>query len=732
MRLPESEKIDLAAATALVGAGISVDAGLPTAYALYDVLIDALVRRDWAAEELKQLARLPRDGARNAYDVIRFETLLLWISDVFDEDLTLFEFLDHYTSPAPLHITFGEAALSGLWLATTNFDDLLERGILAAGGSPMTIDAHTQQANSAGTAVLKLHGTRHVHVDGKIAHAAAPLHATTEVIAARNPGQLLNSDAAEALTEAVNDRTLVVAGYSASDDLDIVPTLESCRPARVEWIDHGSPPLRRHILNSSGVLASPAGSPSGWQALTEKWAGNSVPVRVWSGPTTDALAALGLPAANVAARPTAEIWRRQVQAWARRVRSQDPSGLGLAALLFAEIQRYDMAERAMRESRGRATPTSGWSTARRRYELAQGALLRDASDPALAARLARDARREARRIGDDQMEVFSVLLLGRAAFLQQDWQVAIAAFDEAEAMASSREHKAYAQSWSGRTHAWAGHYREARKPLVRAARTFRSAGNLEGLLDCLHGLAMADLGLGDLSKAKAGFEEADRIGALLGFADRRSTTQQMLAEIAFLTGDFDTAQEHLDLAFALSEDGSDDEIADAWILRAEIFIELRDYEAALTHAVGAFDSLSVISDSRAAEAQALAAWCLLHLDRPSDARAKVLDALAQPDSRSSWWGRTLGLIVDRFLEQASTDVLKSTLVASPPGGPVLLRCGVMLARSGAADQASRKVITAARKLANRWNGTYWLQEIDQSRPDKTEVLNPASHCIQLE
>jgi tetratricopeptide (TPR) repeat protein len=709
----DAESVDLSTSTAILGAGISVDAGLPTAYALYDVLIDALVRREWAATELKHLARMPRDGARDAHDVIRFETLLLWIADVFDEDLAFFEFLDHYTQPASLHLMFGRAALSGMWLATTNFDDLLERGILASGGMSRTVDAHAQDDGSAGTAVLKLHGTRHVHLGGNVVRAAVPLHATTELIAARNPGQLLNSAAAEALEKAVNGRTLVVAGYSASDDLDIVPTLESCRPARVEWIDHSSDPLRRYLVEPSGAPAPSTGVPTGREVLTQTWADDGVPVRIWHGPTTDAAAAFGLPHERRSVPPrTTEVWPRQVRAWVRRVRSQDPSGLGLAALLFGEIQRYDLADRAMRESRGRALATSGWSTARRRYEIAQSVLLRDVSDPPLAARLARSARREARRIGDDQIEMFSVLLLGRAAFLQQNWAVAISAFAEAEQMASSDEHRAYAQSWSGRTHVWAGQYREARRPLGQAAQAFRSAGNLEGLLDAIHGLAMAELGLGRLEEAKAGFEEADHIGSLLGFADRRSTTQQMLAEIAYLSGDLNAAQRHLDQAFALSDDGSDDEIADAWILRGEILVELRDYEGALAQAEAALAALSVVSRSRAGEAQALAAWCYAQLDRLAEAHAQVLAALSEPEFRTSPWGRTFGLIVGRYLRVDGIDDLSS--MGPPPTGPTLLRSGVMLARVGADGAIARKVVRSARKLARRWEATYWLHEFERA------------------
>ena len=69
--------------TILIGAGASVSAGLPSAYDLCDELIENLVKRRWACDELRRLVRNNRSDMRDEFDFIRFETLLTWINDVY-------------------------------------------------------------------------------------------------------------------------------------------------------------------------------------------------------------------------------------------------------------------------------------------------------------------------------------------------------------------------------------------------------------------------------------------------------------------------------------------------------------------------------------------------------------------------------------------------------------------------------------------------------------------------
>lgn len=278
----------LASVTALVGAGVSVDAGLPVAYGLFDEVVRCLVRRRWAAEELMRLARSPRRHMRDEHDFIRFETLLLWVGRIFDPRLELFAFLDEFTLPAELHHRLAHASGRGLRLVTVNFDDLLERALAEQGFRALTVDV--QQAlpqDASGSPVYKLHGTRLRHTDGRTTVEGRPLLATTQVIAATNPGTFLNGGAAKMLSELVDGRTLLVAGYSASDDLDVVPTLAASRPARVVWVDHRDSTPRRSRLGA-GRSSLP------WKRLLAAMRDGGAEVTAITGRTAEVFEALGL------------------------------------------------------------------------------------------------------------------------------------------------------------------------------------------------------------------------------------------------------------------------------------------------------------------------------------------------------------------------------------------------------------------------------------------------------
>jgi hypothetical protein len=333
------------------------------AFPLFDAIVECLVSHKWAAEELSRLARLPRDDARDEHDVIRLETLLLWVGRIFDPALGLFGFLDEFTEPAGLHRRFARAARLGMQLATVNFDDLLERALLQQGDLPYTVDAHDRfPTRVPGVPVVKFHGTQARHLQGKITPPSRSLHATTQVIAETNPKAVLNERAASALSRAVDGRVLVVAGYSASDDLDIFPALRETRPTEVVWIDHAeSEPTR--------VRLRPRASDAPlWHSLLDAMRSSGTKVTLLRGRTSEALEELGLTdpggERETRRRGRKPNWRTSVKRWTQSVRKHDPTGLGLAALLFGDMGRYELNERALRTSQPSPLSEGRWTAAR--------------------------------------------------------------------------------------------------------------------------------------------------------------------------------------------------------------------------------------------------------------------------------------------------------------------------------------------------------------------------------
>jgi tetratricopeptide (TPR) repeat protein len=595
--------------TALVGAGASVDAGIPMAWPLFDEIVGSLVKTDWAVKELGRLARLPRKDARDEHDVIRLETLLLWVGRIYDPSLAVFGFLDEFTEPAELHRRFAGAARLGLRLTTVNFDDLLERALIEQGDLPVTIDAHgLPLSRPLGIPVIKFHGTRARHLKGKVTRPARSLHATTQVIAATNPGAFLNTRAATALSCAVDDRVLIVAGYSASDDLDIVPALRLTKPRRVIWIDHddSEPEVVR--------LKPRARDAPLWHSLLDRMRQSGTDIRVLRGRTAEVMEALALTAPSIVKSPLPRRvpnWRVAVKRWARSVRSHDPTGLGLAALLFGDMGRYELNERALVESRPSPLPDGRWTAARCDYEQAQTAMLKRPGDPAAAYALGLRAKRQASGRVNERVAVLADLLLGRAAFLQQEYDTARGHFLEArDAVLPGSIEWAHALAWLGRTEVWGRHPRRGMRDLKRAAAVFRRGGELEALLDAAEAIGIGRLALIEISRARPALTEARKLAGSLGYVDRRFTTECGLAEAEVLGGAIATARSMIDGALALVADRGHDEVADAWALLVEVELEQGRFRAAAKAAGKALATTTVVNRTR----------CCLHLTNLAEAR----------------------------------------------------------------------------------------------------------------
>jgi tetratricopeptide (TPR) repeat protein len=549
------------------------------AYPLFDAIVGCLVSQKWAAEELSRLARLPRADARDEHDVIRLETLLLWVGRIFDPSLSLLGFLDEFTKPAGLHRRLARAARLGMQLTTVNFDDLLERALLQQGDLPYTLDAHDRiPARVPGVPVVKFHGTRVRHLQGKFMPPNRSLHATTQVIAEANPNAFLNERAASALSRSIDGRTLVVAGYSASDDLDIVPALQETRPARVIWIDHAECEPTRARLRPK------AGDAPAWHSLLSEMRRSGAEVTVLRGRTSGAMEELGLsdpnPGDGTRRTKRKPHWQGSIKRWAQSVGKHDPTGLGLAALLFGDMGRYVLNERALLKSRPSPLPDGRWTAARRYYELGQTALLKNPTDLTTAYQRGLKAKRMAIGPANTLVAMHADLLLGRSAFLQQEYAKARRHFLDARDFSPSGSIEwAHALAWLGRTEIWNRRPSRGMRNLKRAADIFRRNGELEALLDAVEATGLGRLALMEIAAARLALTEARNLARSLGYVDRRFTTECSLAEAAALEGETKIASRTLRAALSLaSPDHS--EIADAWALLAEVEMESARFRAA--------------------------------------------------------------------------------------------------------------------------------------------------------
>jgi len=226
--------------TFLVGAGCSVDppSCLPAGRAMMDAIID-YVCIESEIEKIKGLEDL------------RFEALVEIVRDQLDKNLNIIDFYGECDKPNFQHFFFAELIKKGQFVVTTNFDFLMEYALLESGvPNEDIIPVITKEdfenyflpdkLYSEGKKTLyKIHGSTKNIITGK--DTKESLVATIQAFGSNKEGQnvfQLESFKQPLFENITFNRSLVVIGYSGSDDFDIVPTLKVLKNLRnVIWLN---------------------------------------------------------------------------------------------------------------------------------------------------------------------------------------------------------------------------------------------------------------------------------------------------------------------------------------------------------------------------------------------------------------------------------------------------------------------------------------------------------------
>ncbi len=193
-------------------------------------MMDAMIRFAFPESEFEKIRKI---------DTLRFETLVELIQKNLDKDLHLIDYYGLCDKPNPQHFFIARMIEKGNFVMTTNFDYLIEHALLRSGISKekmrvvitktdFEMMADIEQAIASGTAmVFKIHGSTNNIVSGESTRNT--LVATIQAFGSNKEG--LNVFQIEPFKKSVfdritRDRSLVVMGYSGSDDFDIVPTLK--------------------------------------------------------------------------------------------------------------------------------------------------------------------------------------------------------------------------------------------------------------------------------------------------------------------------------------------------------------------------------------------------------------------------------------------------------------------------------------------------------------------------
>ncbi len=232
--------------TFLVGAGCSIDSpsNLPAGFAMMEALIEHTCHQS----EWKGIIELMKSGQ------LRFETLVEIIRDQLDPTLELIDFYGMCDKPNIQHFFLADMLIKGHFVMTTNFDHLIEYALNHSGiplGDIVPIitredfERYTdpyELLNQGKKLVYKVHGspTNLITKQSTKDSLIATIQAFGSNKEAENVFQL-ESFKQPAFENITKERSLVVIGYSGSDDFDIVPTLAVLRQLKnVIWINYSN------------------------------------------------------------------------------------------------------------------------------------------------------------------------------------------------------------------------------------------------------------------------------------------------------------------------------------------------------------------------------------------------------------------------------------------------------------------------------------------------------------
>jgi tetratricopeptide (TPR) repeat protein len=227
--------------TFLVGAGCSIDP--PSCLPAGPTMMNAIINYTCAESEIEKVKKL---------DQLRFEALMEIIRDCLDPDLKIIDFYGLCDKPNIQHFFLAEMIKKGHFVMTTNFDFLIEQALLQSDVSKDDIKVVITKADferfnnpnelfeQGKKTVYKIHGSTKNIISGEKTRDS--LVATIQAFGSNKEGEnIFQIEPFKRLLfdNISNERSLVVIGYSGSDDFDIVPTLKVLKHIQeVIWIEY--------------------------------------------------------------------------------------------------------------------------------------------------------------------------------------------------------------------------------------------------------------------------------------------------------------------------------------------------------------------------------------------------------------------------------------------------------------------------------------------------------------
>ncbi len=227
----------------LVGAGVSINApsNLPSARTISKSILEQIIPEKYV------------EFVSN-HEGLRYEEIIEHIKTYFDSSLGFMEYFNLCRAPNLIHFYLAHAILAKSGVITTNFDYLIEWALhdilneftrekiklVITKEDFDSIQSVQNDINEGYLPLFKIHGSFQ-NLATK-ADTRETLVTTTSALAAeKGEGEILGLESFKQriLEPFLKDKTLIVMGYSGSDDFDISPFLNKVKGIkRLVWIDH--------------------------------------------------------------------------------------------------------------------------------------------------------------------------------------------------------------------------------------------------------------------------------------------------------------------------------------------------------------------------------------------------------------------------------------------------------------------------------------------------------------
>jgi len=228
--------------TFLVGAGISIEP--PSHLKSAVAIVQSLVKLCGIDTEISKILSIPS---------LRYEIGVEFIQKYFDQELKIIDFFDNFTQPNIHHYFLAQMIRRGHQVITTNFDYLIEHALLdiiedksnivpvITRKDYMDYASPDNLVKEGKYLIYKIHGSKKNIITNEDTRDSL---VTTLSALGRDRDEktfAIEGYKKPALVNLLENRTLIVMGYSGSDDFDISPTLKELQNySKLIWVNHTS------------------------------------------------------------------------------------------------------------------------------------------------------------------------------------------------------------------------------------------------------------------------------------------------------------------------------------------------------------------------------------------------------------------------------------------------------------------------------------------------------------